>query len=441
MPARSRLIGPLRAIGIVRHGCKQLATAEGRIVEPDGKPSRIKFTMRPKSGLPKRKALRRKPEYSFGLKDHPSNVQRSHPNMQGSSWANAIDVMSMFCGCGGLDLGFLGGFSYLDKEYEALPFNILQAVDFDEKSIETYKLNISDHGVVGDLTKIEATDLPKARILIGGFPCQDFSSSGPKLGFAGKRGQLYTALVDYMRIHKPDIVIGENVPHLASLHGGAYLKAILNDFEAEGYNFTVWNLFGPDYGLSQSRRRLFIVGVRKELGTPPGPPVPTNLNRYRPIEEAIGDLIKIEDESVTNQSQYFMATKASAGGGQGDHDNRRGELAYCIRANAKARIQFHYELERRLTVRECARLQSFPDEFVFPFAAMTNMTQIGNAVPPMLAHHVAKTVATHLARLDKGEKFEWRPTSIDQRIQAVTQRRRIPSKNEAQFGLFSTALE
>ena len=393
--------------------------------------------MRPKSGLPKRKALRRKPEFQFGLKNHPSNLPLSHPNMHSEALEGASEVMSMFCGCGGLDLGFLGGFSYLGKAYEALPFNIVQAVDFDEKSIETYKLNISDHGTVGDLTQIDAADLPKARVLIGGFPCQDFSSSGPKLGFAGKRGQLYTALVDYMHEHKPDIVVGENVPYLASLHEGAYLRAILNDFEAEGYNFNVWNLFAPDYGLSQSRRRLFLVGVRKELGAPPKPPTPTHLNRYRPIEEAIGDLKEITDESITNQSQYFMATKATAGGGQGDHDNKIGQLAYCIRANARARIQFHYELERRLTVRECARLQSFPDEFVFPFAAMTNMTQIGNAVPPTLAHHVAKTVAEYLSQIDKGERLEWDAKPIDERIQATTNRRRLSSRDESQLGLFS----
>ena len=180
-----------------------------------------------------------------------------------------------------------------------------------------------------------------------------------------------------------------------------------------------------------------MVGVRKDLGAPPKPPTPTNLNSYRPIEEAIDDLKAITDESITNQSQYFMATKATAGGGQGDHDNKVGQLAYCIRANAKARIQFHYELPRRLTVRECARLQSFPDEFVFPFAAMTNMTQIGNAVPPTLAHHVAKTIADYLSKIDSGERYEWHEQSIDVRVQTMGKRRRIPSGGESQIGLFS----
>lgn len=360
--------------------------------------------MRRKSGEPKLKALRRMPVYAQGLRENPALAGLRHPNTEGTSLHGGATVMSMFCGCGGMDLGFLGGFRFLGETYSALPFNIVQSMDIDARSIETYRLNIGDHGVVGDLTTIAAAELPRARVLLGGFPCQDFSSSGPKVGFSGERGQLYHVMAEYMRAHRPDMVVGENVPHLATLHEGQYLRTILRDFEDEGYNFTVWNLFAPDYGLSQSRRRLFLIGVRKDLGLPPAAPAPTHKLRHRPIEDAIGDLIQVTDESVTNQSQYFVATKATAGGGQGDHVNRRGELAYCIRANAKARIQFHYELERRLTVRECARLQSFPDEFVFPFAAMSSMTQIGNAVPPILAHHVARAVAEHLARLDRGER-------------------------------------
>lgn len=390
--------------------------------------------MRPKTGLPKRRAIRSKPVYDSGLRNHENVTEHAHPNMLGNPFPGGIDVMSMFSGCGGLDLGFLGGFSYLGDHYGALPFNILQAIDSDERCIETYNLNIAPHGVVGDLTQLEASIMPKGRILIGGFPCQDFSSSGPKTGFAGARGQLYLALVNYMREHKPDVVVGENVPHLASLHGGAYLKAILEDLSAVGYNFTVWNLFAPDFGIAQSRRRLFLVGVREELGAPPQPPTPTHL-RHRYIEDAIGDLVSIADESVTNQSQYFVATKATSGGGQGDHTNRRGEVAYCIRANAKARIQFHYELERRLTVRECARLQSFPDQFVFPFAAMSNMTQIGNAVPPVLGYRVAQRIAEFVKGVDKGEYVEHSKIDVSRAIAAASVRPR-KTKSSSQTNLF-----
>ena len=361
--------------------------------------------MRPKTGLPKRKALRNYPVFECGLRENLMNSSIAHPNMMGEQYHNGTTVMSMFCGCGGLDLGFLGGFRYLGEEYRALPFNIIKAIDIDDRAIQTYNLNISQHGETGDLTSIDPRDLPKARILIGGFPCQDFSSSGPKVGFASERGQLYLSMIAYMRTHKPDIVIGENVPHLASLHGGKYLDQILEDIKATGYTVIVWDLFAPLYGLSQSRRRLIIVAVRNDLGLPPDAPQPKYLSKYLPIEHAIADLVDVFDESVTNQSQYFVATRATSGGGQGDHKNKRGELAYCIRANAKARIQFHYSLDRRLTVRECARLQSFPDEFVFPFAAMSNMTQIGNAVPPILGHAIASSIADYIEMLERGERI------------------------------------
>ncbi len=315
---------------------------------------------------------------------------------------NAYSVVSLFAGCGGLDLGFLGGFNYLDVSYEALQFRVIEAHDFNEKAIETYRLNIGEHAAVTDLTAIDVARLPSADVLLGGFPCQDFSSSGKKQGLNGSRGQLYTVMTDYMRTHRPKVVVAENVPHLARLADGEYLRTIVNDFEGAGYNFDVWELYAPDYGISQSRRRLIFFGIRKDLGYPPAPPKPTHANQHLPIEHALHDLVGVEDESVTNQSQYFVATRATSGGGQGDHSNVRGKVAYCIRANAKARIQFHYELDRRLTVRECARLQSFPDQFVFPFSAMINMEQIGNAVPPVLAHHVAKVVAKTLQSIDDG---------------------------------------
>jgi DNA (cytosine-5)-methyltransferase 1 len=121
--------------------------------------------------------------------------------------------------------------------------------------------------------------------------------------------------------------------------------------------------------------------------------------RHVTIDEAIDDLIAVTDEAVPNQSQYFVATKATAGAGQGDQTSERGKIGYAVRANAKARIHFHYELERRLTVRELARLQSFPDEFIFPFSAGANVMQIGNAVPPIVGHAVMKSIADYFKNL------------------------------------------
>lgn len=357
--------------------------------------------MRRKTGDPKRKALRNKPEFRYGFQENPKTADYFH-RQANAPRVGSYTVTSLFSGCGGMDLGFVGGFRYGGRLYRSHPFHITRAIDSDQHAIETYRLNLGEHGLVGDLEEIPAAELPKSRVLIGGFPCQDFSSSGPKLGFAGKRGMLYRVLVDYMNEHQPDVVVGENVAHLKRLRDGECLRTILNEFEACGYNFDVWDVFCPDYGLSQSRRRLILMGTRRDLPGRPELPRPTHPHKHLPIEHAIGDLINVTDESVTNQSQYFVATRATSGGGQGDHTNQRGEIAYCIRANAKARIQFHYELDRRLTVRECARLQSFPDEFVFPFSAMTNMTQIGNAVPPIVAHHIAASVADYFMSLPSG---------------------------------------
>jgi DNA (cytosine-5)-methyltransferase 1 len=362
--------------------------------------------MRPKSGLPKRKALRNQPKFDFGFRDNPSVAQFRNPLVGPSSVRLVeppVSAVSLFAGCGGLDFGLLGGFSYLGSRYRALPFEIQCAYDIDERAIDTYLLNIGDHAEVRDLVETDPRELPPAELLLGGFPCQDFSTSGSKEGLEGKRGRLYRVLRDYVEVHRPKMFIAENVPGLARLHGGVILDTIVREFTECGYRVKVWNLVCPDFGLPQSRRRLFVVGVRRDLPAHPQPPQPTHFMAHRSVDDAIDDLMHVTDESIPNQSQYFVATAATAGGGQGDHVSKRGQLAYTVRANAKARIHFHYELPRRLTVRECARLQSFPDEFVFPHSAMNNMMQIGNAVPPIVAHHVGESIWSYFQSLRAGK--------------------------------------
>ena len=354
--------------------------------------------MRRKDGKPKIKALRRMPKYNFGFKDSPN----ARMNLYGTG-SRPYTIMSFFSGCGGLDFGFKGGFSVFGKAYGNLPFNILGAYDFLQDAVDCYKLNIDPRIECADLTKIHVGDLPKSDVLIGGFPCQDFSSSGPKTGFDGKRGKLYQVLLNYMRLHQPRLVVGENVIHLARMKNGEFLDAIIRDFEAAGYHFDVWNMYAPDYGIPQSRMRLIFVGVRNDIAGYPAKPRPTHFGHPMSIYDALHDLEDVDDESVTNQSQYFVASKATSGGGQGDTVNEADKVALCIRANSRGRIQFHYRLPRRLTVRECARVQSFPDEFVFPFTTQRNLTLIGNAVPPVLAHAVATSVAEFLRAVDGGD--------------------------------------
>ncbi|WP_303699059.1 DNA cytosine methyltransferase [Brevundimonas naejangsanensis] len=358
--------------------------------------------MRTKSGLPKRKALRRMPVFQHGFRDSPAVQKQLNPILRDdhSPAPGEISTVSFFAGCGGLDLGALGGFTFLGKYYAPQPFNILAAYDNDKNAVGAYKLNISDHAHLADLTKIDMETVPAADVLFGGFPCQDFSSCGHKMGFSGPRGLLYQKMVDYMRIHQPRVVVGENVPLLKGMNEGALLAQIVADLTAVGYNVKHWYLNCPDFGLPASRRRIFIICVRSDLPGFPRQPEPTHVMRHVSIDEAIDDLMPIEDESVPNQSQYFVATKATAGAGQGDQKSERGKLGYAVRANAKARIHFHHELDRRLTVRELARLQSFPDEFVFPYSTSGNVMLIGNAVPPIVGHAVTKSVADYLQALD-----------------------------------------
>lgn len=318
-------------------------------------------------------------------------------------------VVSYFCGCGGLDLGFRGGFKYHDEDYPALPFNILEAYDNEPRCIETYNDYFgAGHATVKDLATVKPEEVSKADILIGGFPCQEFSSCGPLGGLESERGRLYRTLIAYMNTHKPKIVVGENVINLERMEKGEVLKTIKKDLAAAGYAVKVWKMFAPNYGIPQRRTRLIIMCVRKDIfdkyGFPEEPEARFK-DRHRSIEWAIGDLVDVTDNSVIpNQGDYFGASKAKKGNGQGDESNKKDMPAYTIRANPKSRVQFHYSLDRRLTVRECARIQTFPDDFSFKFSKTVNISQIGNAVPPVMAYLVAQRVKQYLDKIGGVEK-------------------------------------
>lgn len=320
----------------------------------------------------------------------------------------SYSVVSYFCGCGGLDLGFRGGFKYHNQDYRKLPFNILKAYDNEPRCIETYNNYFGhDCAEVKDLSSAKPNEMPKADILIGGFPCQEFSSCGPLGGLESERGRLYQTMIAYMNEHKPRMVIGENVINLERMEKGAVLQTIKNDLSNAGYEVRVWKMFAPDYGVPQRRTRLFIICVRNDVYEKNGFPVEPNAEfkeNYRSIEWAIGDLENITDNTIPNQGEYFGASKAKKGNGQGDESNQKDKPAYTIRANPKSRVQFHYSLDRRLTVRECARIQTFPDDFTFRFSKTVNISQIGNAVPPILAHLVAISVADYLRMIEGAER-------------------------------------
>ena len=338
-----------------------------------------------------------KSEGSRGL-----NVLFARNSSGGSlTWRSPLSVVSMFSGCGGMDLGFVGGFTYLGTTYPRLPVKFVGAYDSDRKTKRTYDKNFDHQLELLDLTNTNVVSLPAADILIGGFPCQEFSACGPRGGINARRGGLFRTMSRYAAYHGPKVVVAENVDHLRFINGGADLKTIRRSLARAGYRVHLWPVYAPDYGVPQTRRRIFIVGVRKDLPPTLLAPEASFASDHRSTSWAIGDLAAICDETVSNQSQYFKAGLAQKGHGQGDEINNRDSPAYTIRANSRSRVQFHYELPRRLTVRECARIQTFPDDFIFPDEATPSIKQIGNAVPPVLAHAVAMQVISYLRLLPK----------------------------------------
>lgn len=305
-------------------------------------------------------------------------------------------AVSFFSGCGGLDLGFIGGFEYRGEFIPRSFVDVVKAYDFNGRAVHTYKENIGGEVEVLDLGMADVKSLPLADILLGGFPCQEFSLCGPRKGLDSERGRLYKAMVRYAKVHKPKIIVAENVANILYINNGWDFSVIKREFSRAGYRCVEWAVNAADFGVPQVRQRVFIVFVRKDLPGAPERPVPSHDKAWRSTEWAIGDLVDVTDDSVANQSQYFKAAVASGGHGQGDEICKRNYPSYTIRANAKSRIQFHYELPRRLTVRECARIQTFPDTFYFPFAATESIMQIGNAVPPLLANRVMNAVVAYL---------------------------------------------
>lgn len=297
-----------------------------------------------------------------------------------------INVISLFSGCGGMDLGFIGDFEFLGKHYPKTPFEVVWANDVNSAACRTYKRNIGLHIVEGDIWKAMDEMPSDADVVIGGFPCQDISINGKGAGVNGKRSGLYRAMVEVVSRIRPKVFVAENVKGLLMKHNEKSLKQILSDFSALGYEVSYHLYNAADYGVPQTRERVFIVGTRPDVKkfTPPAP-----IND-EPItsQEAIGDLELAEQNSEFNHI-WSLANKSSD---QGNRKLKADRPGYTIRAECHGNIQFHYSLPRRISMREAARFQSFPDSFIFESKLRETERQVGNAVPPVLAWHIANAV-------------------------------------------------
>lgn len=349
--------------------------------------------------------------------------------------------IDLFAGCGGLSKGFMDA-----------GFDIIVGIDNDKAALETFKLN--HNGAVAlnaDLSEPETFDKIKQivgdrqiDVIIAGPPCQGFSLTGPR-NFDDKRNKLYLAVFEVVKQYNPKAFIIENVPGMETLYNGEIKAEILKRFRKLGYNVESCILVAADYGVPQMRKRLIFMGIRKDLGEPCFPKPTFTSENYRTCRDALSDLPALTDtlgleeskytsepkteyqrlmrgkctvlhnHTATNHTQMVKDTIALVPEGgnykdlpKGIGESRKFHEAWTRYDGNKPsrtidtghRNHFHYEYNRVPTVRENARLQSFPDDFVFTGTRTQQYRQVGNAVPPLLGYHLGLAVSAIISQED-----------------------------------------
>ena len=356
----------------------------------------------------------------------------------------AYTVLDLFSGAGGLSRGF----------YDA-GYDVVLGVDSDEASLRTFKANhgnteilkldLFDHRNIDVIMDFLNKNNIELDVLVGGPPCQGFSVAGPR-DMNDKRNTLYTAMVKLAERVRPQAVVLENVPGMVQTNGGIGAKRVVEDFEKIGYRMMPELLYAPDYGLPQRRKRVFFVGLRDSDKDFVFPSPTVDENDYITCEEAICDLPSlqtddgkiiygeaVQDYIMPPQNEYQKKMRAKSDKVQ-NHigsipiektrkmislvpegknykslpEEYQGIYKYheaLTRYNSKKpsltintghRLHFHYKWNRIPTVRESARLQSFPDDFIFYGNKSEQYRQVGNAVPPMLGQVVAEAILPYL---------------------------------------------
>jgi len=287
-----------------------------------------------------------------------------------------------------MDLGFRGDFTVLGRHYEALPFNITWANDINEAACRTYRRNLGDHIHQGDIWSLMPKLPATADVVIGGFPCQDISVNGKMIGIVGARSGLYRAMVTVVGRLLPKVFVAENVKALIKKHA-ADLRQVVAEFEALGYTVSYRLYNAANYGVPQARERVFIVGTAPNVRLFEPPTGEHGPGTWITAADAMADLEGLPETPEINH----IWSAANVSPEQGNRRLSADRPAHTIRAECHGNIQYHYLLPRRISMREAARVQSFPDTFIFDAKLRETERQVGNAVPPVLAWHIARAVA------------------------------------------------
>lgn len=349
-------------------------------------------------------------------------------------------IVSIFSGCGGLDLGF-----------HQEGYTTIWANDFAEWAVESFRENFGDVVHLKDITKIDPytdTSIPACDMVLGGFPCQDFSIIWKQPGLNGKRGGLFRYFAEFVDAKKPKAFVAENVKGLLTANGGKAIDTIIRDFEsiAPGYIVKPHLYNFAEYGVPQFRERVLFVGIRIDTGFSFVHPKPTHGptagTPYFTAGEALQGVEKVpynnERINIKEKTRKMLELIPEGGNftnipkdsplyvkGMISHVYRRIKrdepAKTIIAAGGGGTWGYHYPEPRPLTNRERARLQSFPDDFVFKGSVTEVRRQIGNAVPP----EGVRLVARRLIPLFRGEyeAVDLRPEY--ERMKAMTVKERL----------------
>ena len=311
-------------------------------------------------------------------------------------------AVSLFCGAGGLDIGF-----------EQAGFKTIWANDFDKDACKTHQNWSRAKVVCGDIAKVDVTEIPDSDIILGGFPCQGFSLSGPRK-IDDSRNVLYKHYVRIVKAKQPKIFVGENVKGLLTMANGDIFEAIKEEFSQCGYNVFSQLVNARYFGVPQDRERVIIVGIRKDLGINDFS-IPVPKNKRMTMREALAGMPEPSPDDICNApySSRFMS-----------RNRKRGwdDVSYTIPAMAK-QVTLHPSspdmvklgtdlwrfgndgLTRRFSWQEAAVIQTFPRDLKFEGDLVSKYKQIGNAVPVKLAEYVA-TLLYAILTTKESEKWQ-----------------------------------
>lgn len=316
-----------------------------------------------------------------------------------------LKVASLFCGCGGTDVGLLGDFEFLGKHYASNELEIVYANDIDDNACNIFKENFGIEPDNRDIREVSSDEIPEFDILTGGFPCQSFSiiAQNPKrLGVKDERGKLFFEMCRILREKQPKCFIAENVKGILTANKKSAFPLIIKEFEDSGYDVSYTILNSANYGVPQKRERVIIVGFRKDLNIKFEFPDATVLdeNAFTPLSDVIENAVDEKYFFSQRAVDGMMKKRASMNKGRAQDVtkpcNTVGAHLAKVSLNSTDPVLLVNERYRRFTPREVARIQSFPESFELVGSEAAQYRALGNAIPPVMFWYVAKAVRSKL---------------------------------------------